>query len=71
GLSDRGLVTVGKVADLCVFDPQTFRDRATFAEPFLQCAGTRHVLVNGQLAVHAGIPTGRLAGRAVRKTAAE
>ncbi|MCA9066313.1 MAG: amidohydrolase family protein [Planctomycetaceae bacterium] len=71
GLSDRGLVDVGKVADLSVFDPQTFRDRATFAEPFLQCAGTRHVLVNGQLAVHDGIPTGRLAGRAVRKTAAE
>ncbi|MCA9063594.1 MAG: D-aminoacylase [Planctomycetaceae bacterium] len=68
GLKDRGRVAVGSAADLCVFDPETFRDRATFAEPFLQCAGTRHVLVNGQLAVHNGIPTGRLAGTALRRT---
>lgn len=69
GLTDRGVVQSGRVADITVFDPATLRDRATFREPFLQSTGIRHVLVNGNLAVHDGIPTGRLAGRALRKPA--
>jgi N-acyl-D-amino-acid deacylase len=67
GLTDRGLIAAGLVADITVFDPQTIRDRATFAQPYLQSTGVQHVLVNGRFAVHDGIPTGRLAGRAVRK----
>jgi N-acyl-D-amino-acid deacylase len=71
GLTDRGLIKKGMVADIAIFDPDTFRDRATFRQPFLQSSGIQHVLINGQLAVHGGIPTGRLAGRAVRKLQAE
>ena len=69
GLTDRGLIAEGMVADITVFDPETIRDRATFTEPFLQSTGIHHVLINGQLAVHDGIPTGRLAGRSLRKLA--
>lgn len=67
GLTDRGLLREGLAADIAVFDPETFRDRATFEEPFLLPAGIRYVLVEGTFAVHDGHPTGALAGRALRK----
>jgi N-acyl-D-aspartate/D-glutamate deacylase/glutamate racemase len=71
GLTDRGLLKVGMAADIAVFDPQTFRDRATFARPDLPPSGIRHVLVEGTLAVYDGQATGALAGHALRKTAAK
>lgn len=67
GLTDRGLLQVGLAADVAVFDPQTFRDQATFDRPDLPTAGIRHVLVEGVLAVYEGQPTGALVGRALRK----
>lgn len=68
GLTDRGLLKTGLAADIAVFDPQTFRDRATFVEPYLPPAGIRYVLVSGALAVYDGHATGTLTGRALRKT---
>ncbi|TVP96163.1 MAG: D-aminoacylase [Planctomycetaceae bacterium] len=67
GLADRGLVEVDLAADLVVFDPNDFRDRATFDEPYLPPSGMRHVLVAGQPAVFDGQVTGILAGQALRK----
>jgi N-acyl-D-amino-acid deacylase len=69
GLTDRGLLKVGLAADVAVFDPQTFRDRATFTRPDLPPEGMRYVLVEGVLAVYEGQATGALAGHALRKTA--
>ncbi|MEQ1827100.1 MAG: amidohydrolase family protein [Pirellula sp.] len=68
GLSDRGRLTQGLVADIVVFDPKTFRDQATYDEPYRTPSGIQHVLVAGKLAVFAGQATGALAGRAIRKT---
>lgn len=67
GLTDRGLLKVGLAADVAVFDPQTFRDRATFTRPDLPPVGMRYVLVEGVLAVYEGQATGALAGHALRK----
>ena len=67
GLTDRGRLQVGLVADIAVFDPKLFRDQATYDEPFLPPTGMKHVLVAGSLAVFQGQPTGTLAGRAIRK----
>jgi len=65
GLKDRGVLRVGSVADVAVFDPKTIRDAATFEDPHQYSEGFRYVLVNGRPAVFRGKPTGALAGRAV------
>lgn len=67
GLKDRGYLKPGQAADLVLFDPETFLDQATFEDPYQYATGVRHVFVNGVPAVHDGVPTGALAGRALRK----
>lgn len=70
GLTDRGLLKDGYWADIVVFDPETFRDRATYESPYLTPSGIRHVLVNGTFAVYEGQATGAMAGKALRKSGA-
>jgi N-acyl-D-aspartate/D-glutamate deacylase len=65
-LTDRGYLKVGYFADVVVFDPETFRDKATFDKPHQYAAGVRWLFVNGQLAVADGKPTGVLAGKVLR-----
>lgn len=67
GLLERGLLRAGSFADVVVFDPQQVIDRATYTEPFQYAEGIRWVVVNGQVALEDGEPTGRLAGRALRR----
>jgi N-acyl-D-amino-acid deacylase len=50
-LRDRGLVTPGHAADLCIFDPRTVLDEATFADPHRYPAGIPYVIVNGHVVV--------------------
>jgi N-acyl-D-aspartate/D-glutamate deacylase len=66
GLVDRGVVRVGAFADLTVFDPATVVDRSTYTDPFHYSEGIVHVLVNGQLVLDGGKPTGAKPGRALR-----
>ena len=67
GLADRGLVREGHCADLVVFDPETVADRATWDDPLQVAVGIHHVLVNGQVALKDGEPTGTLSGRFLRR----
>jgi N-acyl-D-amino-acid deacylase len=66
GLTDRGIVRRGAVADLVAFDPDTVQDRATFESPHRYPAGIVHVLVNGEITIRNEEQTGVLAGRSVR-----
>ncbi len=66
-LVDRGELRPGAFADVVVFDPATIGDRATFDEPRQYPAGIRTVIVNGVIALDAGEPTGRRAGRGLRR----
>ncbi|GAA2343411.1 D-aminoacylase [Saccharopolyspora halophila] len=67
GLTDRGRIRAGNVADLVLFDPDEVADTATFEEPRQQAAGIPHVLVGGVAVIQDGHRTDALPGRALRK----
>ncbi|MFZ7101945.1 MAG: N-acyl-D-amino-acid deacylase family protein [Peptococcaceae bacterium] len=52
GLTDRGIIQKGNIADIVIFDPAKISDRATFASPFQKPAGIEYVLVSGRPVVH-------------------
>lgn len=67
GLTDRGRLAEGLVADVVVFDPSTVADRATFQNPHQYPSGIPWVLVNGRIAVEEGRFTGVRAGEVLRR----
>ena len=68
-LKDRGLLKEGFRADITIFDPTDFCDRATFAEPHQYPTGSRTtVLVNGTPVVENAAHTGALPGMVLRRS---
>lgn len=59
----RGVLRTGNAADICVFDPDTVVDNATFQQPWQLASGCTNVLVNGVAAVRDGELTGQRSGR--------
>jgi N-acyl-D-amino-acid deacylase len=71
GLTDRGLLREGMVADVVVMDLARVRDKATFFEPHQYPEGIDLVLVGGVPVVDGGTPTWKLPGKVlVRATPA-
>src|SRR5262249_47997457 len=69
-LKDRGLLRQGHAADVTIFDPADFRDRATYADPHQFPSGARtSVMVNGTLVVENATHAGALPGRVLRRGA--
>jgi N-acyl-D-aspartate/D-glutamate deacylase len=67
-LRDRGLLREGFAADVTIFDPADFRDRATYAEPHQYPTGARTtVIVNGTPVVENATHTGALPGKVLRR----
>jgi len=66
GLKERGLLKSGYFADVLAFDPKTFADKATYADPTVLATGVRYLTVNGRLAVDGGVLTDTLAGRSLK-----
>jgi N-acyl-D-amino-acid deacylase len=65
-LKDRGRLKTGYFADVAVFAPNTIQDHATYERPHQLSTGVSYVVVNGQLAMKDGKPTGASSGRVVR-----
>jgi N-acyl-D-amino-acid deacylase len=77
GLGDRGLVRPGFAADLAIFDPATIN---TLEPEYVQdlpagetrmiqrAAGVHHTVVNGEVVIENGAPTGAYPGRVLRLT---
>ena len=70
GMTDRGTIAPGLVADIAVFDPATILDTATFAAPHALAVGVRVVLVAGEIAWRDGVATGTRTGRVLRRGSA-
>lgn len=66
GLTDRGVLRVGAMADVVVFDANTVKDVATFTEPHQYPVGIETVIVNGTIAVQDSKPTGVKSGRVLQ-----
>jgi N-acyl-D-amino-acid deacylase len=66
-LQRKGFIRWGMDADITVFDPETIRDTATYADPHQYAEGIRHVLVNGAITVQDGEHTGARQGRVLRR----
>jgi N-acyl-D-amino-acid deacylase len=66
-LRERGEVKAGFYADLCLFDPATVIDAATFDEPKLPAKGIDTVICNGTFAWRDGKPGGGHGGRVLRR----
>ena len=69
-LRDRGLLRAGYRADITMFDPEDFRDEATYSDPHRYPSGARTtVIVNGNLVVENASHTGATPGMVLRRGA--
>jgi N-acyl-D-aspartate/D-glutamate deacylase len=50
-MKTRGRICLGATADLCIFDPTTIKDCATYEQPKIPSQGIIHVLINGTFVV--------------------
>ena len=64
-LARRGEVRPGYYADICVFDPTTVIDAATFEKPIAPAKGIDTVLCNGAIVWRDGKEGGGRKGRAL------
>jgi N-acyl-D-aspartate/D-glutamate deacylase len=65
-LPERGYLKAGYIADVVVFDPQAFIDKATYDKPHQYAAGVKYLFVNGVLAIDNEKFQGKLAGKVLR-----
>jgi N-acyl-D-amino-acid deacylase len=69
GLSSRGVLASGKMADIVVFDANAITDHGTARNPSEPPVGVRHVIVNGEIVLRDGQMTPARPGRALKKEA--
>lgn len=67
GLTGRGVLAVGKAADITIFDAATVTDKATFTAPHQYPDGIEYVMVNGQIVVEHGTQHPVLPGVVLKK----
>jgi len=67
GLTDRGMIRKGAVADLVLFDPETVIDRATPTDPEALSEGITLVWVAGEQVFADGEVTASRPGRVIRR----
>ncbi len=67
GLSDRGVVKEGAIADITIFDPKTIIDKSTFTDPHQYPEGISYVIINGKLGIDQGNYLAAPIGKVIRK----
>lgn len=66
-IPDRGAIQVGNYADIIIFNPETFGDRADYQNPFQLSEGLEYSIINGKISVENGGYTEKLNGRILKK----
>ena len=67
GLTDRGYLKEGLVADITVFDPETVTDNGDYKDPIQKPTGICHVLMEGRFAIRDGLQTEERLGKFILK----
>lgn len=62
GFNAKGLLREGFDADICIFDPDSIQDRATFVNPHERAEGLDYVIVGGKISAVNAVATGELGG---------
>jgi len=62
-ISNRGSIKVENKADIIIFDPERFTDKATFDNPFVLSEGLKYSIINGKLSLEEGKFTNQLNGK--------
>jgi N-acyl-D-glutamate deacylase len=65
-MQERGRIQTGMVADIVVFDPETFTDNSTYEKGSIPSTGMKAVIVNGQVTVRDDVVLPVFAGQPIR-----
>ncbi len=68
GISNRGVITKGKMADVVCFDYKNIIDKSDYVNPHQYSQGVQYVVVNGELVIDKSEHTGKLPGQILRKS---
>ena len=66
-ISNRGKLKEGYFADIIVFDPDTFKDKANYNDAFQYSNGLIYSIINGKLSIYKGEFTNALNGKVLTK----
>ncbi len=66
-IPNRGKLLEGYYADVIVFNPKTFKDKADYTDAFQDAEGLEYCILNGKLSVENGIFTNQLNGKVLKK----
>jgi N-acyl-D-amino-acid deacylase len=66
GITDRGVLRPGMMADVTIFDPSNIQDVATYNDPLHYSVGVKYVFVNGKPVLSEGKITNERPGHALR-----
>ncbi|WP_420602591.1 N-acyl-D-amino-acid deacylase family protein [Flagellimonas sp.] len=66
-IPNRGAIKEGFYADIIIFNPDTFRDKADYSDAFQYAEGLEYSIINGKISVEKGEFTKKLNGKVLTK----
>ena len=66
GISNRGRIAIGMIADITCFDYENLIDKSDYINPHQYSKGVQYVIVNGEVAIDKSEHTGKLPGQILR-----
>ena len=66
-IKNRGKLQEGYYADIIIFNPKTFKDKADYTNAFQFAEGLEYSIINGKLSIENGTFTNQLHGKVLKK----